>query len=111
MACDPARQRNGKGTAETVRSTSVIVVYSDASGHEGHFGAVVIALDDNLEATESQQIQVGPIGRWSVHVAELIGSCCCYAAQCRRAIDKQQRRFCVTAGQPWGSFSLEELQG
>lgn len=59
--------------AETVRSISDIVVYSDASGRQGHLGAAVVALDDNLQIFESQQVQVGPSGRWSVHVAELIG--------------------------------------
>jgi DNA repair protein RadC len=54
-------------------STSAIVVYSDASGREGHLGAIVVALDNNLEVIESQQVQVGSMGRWSVHVAELIG--------------------------------------
>ena len=65
---ETARER-----AETVRSTSAIVVYSDASGREGHLGAAVVALDNNLEVIESQQVQVGPMDRWSVHVAELIG--------------------------------------
>jgi ribonuclease HI len=50
-----------------------IVVYSDASGSEGHLGAAVAALDNSPEAIESQQVQVGPMDRWSVHVAELIG--------------------------------------
>ncbi|OGE46524.1 hypothetical protein PENARI_c208G11671 [Penicillium arizonense] len=59
--------------ADMVRSTSAIVVYSDASGREGHLGAAVVALDNNLEVIESQQVQVGPMDRWSVHVAELIG--------------------------------------
>jgi hypothetical protein len=59
--------------ADSVRSTSDIVVYSDASGREGHLGAAAVALDDNLEIAESQQVQVGPMDRWSVHVAELIG--------------------------------------
>jgi hypothetical protein len=59
--------------AETTRSTSDIVVYSDASGREGHLGAAIVALDSNLETVESQQIQVGPMDCWSVHVAELIG--------------------------------------
>lgn len=31
-----------------------------------------MALDDNLEITESQQVQVGSVDRWSVHIAELI---------------------------------------
>jgi hypothetical protein len=34
--------------AETARSISDIVVYSDASGREGYLGAAVVALDDNL---------------------------------------------------------------
>jgi ribonuclease HI len=49
------------------------VVYSDASGRKGHLGAAVVVLDGNLETVESQQIQVGPMDRWSVHIAELIG--------------------------------------
>jgi ribonuclease HI len=59
--------------AEAVGSTSDIIVYSDASGRQDHLGAAVVALDDNLEVIEAQQIQVGPMDRWSVHVAELIG--------------------------------------
>jgi ribonuclease HI len=66
-------RETARDRAETVRSTSDIVVYSDASGREGHLGAAVVALDDNLEITESQQVQVGSMDRWSVHVAELIG--------------------------------------
>jgi hypothetical protein len=42
-------------------------------GHGGHHGAAVVAFNDNLEVAESQQVQVGPMGRWSIHVAELIG--------------------------------------
>lgn len=66
-------RETARDRAETVRSTSDIVVYSDASGREGHLGAAVVALDDNLEIAESQEVQVGPMDRWSVHVAELIG--------------------------------------
>jgi ribonuclease HI len=33
----------------------------------------VVAFNDNMGIVESQQIQVGPMDRWSVHVAELIG--------------------------------------
>lgn len=46
---DIARKR-----AEAVRSTSEIVTYSDASGRQGYMGAAVVALDSNLEITESQ---------------------------------------------------------
>jgi ribonuclease HI len=59
--------------AESVRDTSDIVVYSDASGREGHLGSAIVALNGDDEISESQQTQVGPIDRWSVHVAELIG--------------------------------------
>ena len=59
--------------AEAVRSTSDIVVYSDASGRDGHLGAAVVAFNDDMEMVESQHIQVGPMDRWSVHVAELVG--------------------------------------
>lgn len=58
--------------AETISSRSDIVVYSDASGREGHLGAAVVALDNDQRVIESRQVQVGPIDRWSVHVAELI---------------------------------------
>jgi hypothetical protein len=62
-----ARQR-----AETVQLTSDIVVYSDASGRDGHLGAAVVALDDDQKIVEFRQVQMGPMDRWSVHIAELI---------------------------------------
>ncbi|KAJ5138858.1 uncharacterized protein N7515_003706 [Penicillium bovifimosum] len=65
---ETARER-----AKVARNTSDIVVYSDASGREGHLGAAIVALNDNDEVTESQQVQVGSMERWSVHVAELMG--------------------------------------
>ncbi|OGE46890.1 hypothetical protein PENARI_c093G11063, partial [Penicillium arizonense] len=65
---ETARER-----AETIGSASTIVVYSDASGREGHLGAAAVALDKDLQAVESKQVQVGPMDQWSVHVAELIG--------------------------------------
>ncbi|KAJ5183270.1 hypothetical protein N7492_000886 [Penicillium capsulatum] len=68
-----ADRETARERAEIVRSTSNIVVYSDASTRQGHLGAAVITLDDSLEVIESQQVQVGPTDRWSVHVAELIG--------------------------------------
>jgi hypothetical protein len=62
--------------AETVRFTSGVIVYSDASGGEDHLGAAVVALDENQEAMDSVSIQVRPMDRWSVHVAELVGIFC-----------------------------------
>ena len=59
--------------AEAIRSTSDIIVYSDASGRDGQSGAAVVTFNDDMEMVESQQVQVGPMDRWSVHVAELIG--------------------------------------
>ena len=59
--------------AETTRSTSDVILYSDASGLEDYLGVAVVALDANLEVVGSEQIQVGPMDSWSVHVAELIG--------------------------------------
>jgi hypothetical protein len=59
--------------AEAARSNSDIVVYSDASGRQGHLGAAAAVLDDSLETTEKLQVQVGPMEQWSVHAAELIG--------------------------------------
>ena len=40
--------------AESARDMSDIVVYSDASGREGHLGAAIFALNDNEEGMESQ---------------------------------------------------------
>ncbi|KAJ5135377.1 reverse transcriptase [Penicillium bovifimosum] len=59
--------------AGAARTNSDIVVYSDASGRQGHLGAAAVVLDDSLKTTEKLQIQVGPMERWSVHAAELIG--------------------------------------
>jgi ribonuclease HI len=59
--------------AEIIGSRADVVVYSDASGRQGHVGAAVAALDDNLEVIEPQQIHIGPMDRWSVHIGELIG--------------------------------------
>lgn len=58
--------------AETARSISAIMVYSDALGREGHLGAAAVVLNNNLEVIESYQVQVGLMDRWLVHVAELI---------------------------------------
>lgn len=41
-----------KERADTVRTTSDIAVYSDASGRENHLGAAVVALDENQEITQ-----------------------------------------------------------
>ena len=60
LECDReiARER-----ADSVRNMSDIVVYSDASGREGHLGAAIITLNSNEEVVESKQIQVGPMER------------------------------------------------
>jgi hypothetical protein len=65
---ETARER-----AASAKDRSDIIVYSDASGCEDHLGTAIAALNDNEEVMESQQVQVGPMDRWSVHVAELIG--------------------------------------
>jgi hypothetical protein len=59
--------------AETARAASDIVVFSDALSREGHLGAAVAALNNSPQVVESQQIQVGPMDLWLIHVAELIG--------------------------------------
>lgn len=51
-----ADRERARERAETVRSTSDIFVYSDASARQGHLGAAVITLDDSLEVIESQQV-------------------------------------------------------
>ncbi|CDM38425.1 Probable transposable element [Penicillium roqueforti FM164] len=55
---DTARER-----AASAKDTSDIVVYSDASGREGHLGAAIVTLNDNDQVTDSQQVQVGSIER------------------------------------------------
>lgn len=42
--------------AEATRSMSDIIVYSDASGREGHLGAAIMALDNDLQVVESKQV-------------------------------------------------------
>ncbi|KAJ5340349.1 hypothetical protein N7541_009473, partial [Penicillium brevicompactum] len=59
--------------AMAIRSISDIIVYSDASGCDGQLGAAVVAFNDNMDIVDCQQIQVGPMDSWSVHVAELVG--------------------------------------
>jgi hypothetical protein len=44
-----------------------------SSGRGGYLGAAVVAIDDNLEIAECEQVQVCLMGSWFVHVAELIG--------------------------------------
>ena len=71
IVLEPDRE-TAREMAEAVRDTSDIVVYSDASGRGDHLGAAIVALNDNKEVVESKEVQVGPMERWSVHVAELI---------------------------------------
>ncbi|KAI2736048.1 hypothetical protein DTO013E5_9203 [Penicillium roqueforti] len=59
--------------AEDIQSNPDIVAYLDASGRQGHLGAAAVILNNNLEVSKSLQSQVGPMDRWSVHAAELIG--------------------------------------
>jgi ribonuclease HI len=66
-------QETARERAEIIRATSDLIVYSDASGREGHLGAAIVTLNESDEVIESQQVQVGPMDRWSVHAAELIG--------------------------------------
>jgi hypothetical protein len=40
-----------------------------ANASARHLGAAIVTLNENDEVTEFQQIQVGPMDRWSVHVA------------------------------------------
>lgn len=49
---ETARER-----AESARNTSDIVVYSDASGREGPLEAAIVALNDDNEMMEPEQIQ------------------------------------------------------
>ncbi|KAJ6004637.1 hypothetical protein N7540_013006 [Penicillium herquei] len=59
--------------AEVTRSISDAVIYSDASGRQGHLGAAAATIDESRQICERVQIQVGSMDRWSVHAAELIG--------------------------------------
>ncbi|KAJ9484061.1 hypothetical protein VN97_g9328 [Penicillium thymicola] len=61
------------------KSNCVICVYVDdflvaaAESHEIDQVQRALETEFQLQIIESQQVQVGPMGRWSVHVAELIG--------------------------------------
>jgi ribonuclease HI len=59
--------------ADITRTISDMVIYSDASGRQGHLGAAAAATNEIQQTTDRVQIQVGSIDRWSVHAAELIG--------------------------------------
>ena len=61
---------------------------------------------DDLQVVKSKQIQVEPINRWLVHVAELIGifyaiSIVFVLAHQGLANRQKQRRFCATVDQPY----------
>ena len=60
---------------EAVRSKPNVVVYSEGglpSSRQGHskLVAAMIAPDDDLEMMDFQQIHVGPLDWWSLHMAE-----------------------------------------
>jgi ribonuclease HI len=80
---------------KVARSRSDIIVYSDASGRQGHLGAAAIGFNKNSpEAIESLQIQVGLMDRWAVHAAELLGVL--YAIILINKIAVQRRRSMET---------------
>ncbi|KAJ5240521.1 uncharacterized protein N7469_002112 [Penicillium citrinum] len=97
--------------AKTVHSTSDIVVFSDASGRDGHLGAAAIALNNNGDVVESQQVQVGPMERWSVHVAELIGifhAINIRTSEQEREIKRQPQQSSATAGQHYRQSRMQQ---
>lgn len=52
---EAARER-----AELASGTSDIVVYLDTFGRKGHLESAIVAINDEDEVSESQQIQAGP---------------------------------------------------
>ncbi|KAI2947925.1 hypothetical protein CBS147323_11135 [Aspergillus niger] len=46
--------------------------FSDASGQQNHLGAAAVALNENLQASESRQVSIGSMEHWSVYAAELM---------------------------------------
>lgn len=54
-----------------VCSTSGNVLFLDTLGCEGHIDAAAVALDDNLGVAIPTGY-VGPIDRWSMHVAQFL---------------------------------------
>lgn len=47
-------------------------VFSDASGQQNHLGAAAVALNGNLQASESRQVSIGSMEHWLVYAAELM---------------------------------------
>jgi ribonuclease HI len=81
--------------ARAARSKSDVIVYSDASGRHGHLGAAAIGFHKNSpEAIKSLQTQVGPMDRWAVHAAKLLGVL--YAITLINKIAVQRRRSMET---------------
>ncbi|GAA93204.1 hypothetical protein AKAW_11316 [Aspergillus luchuensis IFO 4308] len=46
--------------------------FSDASGQQNHLGAAAVALNEDLQISESRQVSIGSMEHWSVYAAELM---------------------------------------
>ncbi|KAI3054115.1 hypothetical protein CBS147353_11478 [Aspergillus niger] len=44
----------------------------ELGGQQNHLGAAAVALNENLQASESQQVSIGSMEHWSVYTAELM---------------------------------------
>lgn len=49
-----------------------IPIFSDASGQQNQLRAAAVALDEDLQASESRQVSIGSMGHWSVYAVELM---------------------------------------
>ena len=67
-------QKAGRGCTVEIRRCRLLG-WRTTSSRQGHLGAAMIAPDDDLEMMDFQQIHVGPLDRWSLHMAELFGIC------------------------------------
>ncbi|TPR04010.1 hypothetical protein CAN33_002995 [Aspergillus niger] len=71
-------------------------VFSDASGQQNHLGAAAVALNGNLQASESRQVSIGSMEHWLVYAAELMDA----SSATRASLGKRKRDPSVESDLP-----------
>lgn len=67
-----ADREQAKENAAARRGMPGITVFSDASGQQNRLGAAAVALNEDLQASESRQVSISSMEHWSVYAAELM---------------------------------------